>query len=140
MAHQRIHGDKWSDLPTMPNEDTIPRHLHPVSTASTYDLAATAAQSARIWQKLDPPFAARCLQAAETAFAAAKANKIIYAEPLGAGGGAYGDGDVSDELYWAATELYIATGKPLYKDEMTKSRLHTSKTMDATGGNLGWDH
>ena len=140
MAHQRIHGEKWSDLPTMPDKDTIRRFLRPVSTAATYDLAATAAQGARLWQKLDPAFAARCLKAAETAFAAAKKSPTIYAEPMGQGGGAYGDGDLSDELYWAATELFITTGKGEYKDEMTRSRFHASKAMDATGGNMGWDH
>jgi len=77
MAHQRIHGEKWSDLPTMPDKDTIRRFLRPVSTAATYDLAATAAQGARLWQKLDPAFAARCLKAAETAFAAAKKSPIM---------------------------------------------------------------
>jgi len=125
MAHQRIHGEKWSDLPTMPSEDRIPRFLRAVSTGATYDLAATAAQGARVWQKLDPSFAARCLTVAEKAFAAGKASPIIYAEPLGQGGGAYGDGDLSDELYWAAAELYLTTGKSQYKDELTKSRFHT---------------
>jgi len=140
MAHQRIHGEKWSDLPTMPHEDTIKRFLHPVSTAATYDLAAAAAQGARVWQKLDPGFAARCLTAAERAFAAAKQNPIIYAEPLGQGGGAYGDGNVSDELYWAAVELFVTTGKGGYKDELMKSPFHRARSMDATGGTLGWDH
>jgi endoglucanase len=140
MAHQRIHGEKWSDLPTMPDKDTIRRFLRPVSTGATYDLAATAAQGARVWRKLDPAFSARCLKAAETAFAAAKKSPTIYAEPMTVGGGAYGDGDLSDELYWAATELFITTGSGTYKDEMTRSRFHASKAPEATGGTLGWDH
>jgi endoglucanase len=140
MAHQRIHGEKWSAIPTMPHEDPIKRFLHPVSTASTYDLAATAAQGARIWKKLDPAFATRCLTVAEAAFAAARKNPTIYAEPIGVGGGAYGDGDLSDELYWAAAELFITTGKPAYKDELLRSRFHKSQAQDATGGNMGWDH
>ena len=140
MAHQRIHGEKWSDLPTMPDQDRIKRFVHPVSTAATYDLAAAAAQGARVWQKLDPAFATRCLTAAETAFAAAKSNPLIYAEPLGQGGGAYGDGNLTDELYWAAAELFVTTGKALYRDELTRSPLHHAQSLDATGGTLGWDH
>ena len=140
MVHQRIHGESWSAIPTMPHEDSIKRFLHPVSTAATYDLAAAAAQGARIWRDLDPAFAARCLKAAETAFAAAKASPIIFAEPLGKGGGAYGDGNLSDELYWAAAELFVTTGKPGYKDELLRSPFHTSTATDATGGTLGWDH
>ncbi|HEY4185021.1 MAG TPA: glycoside hydrolase family 9 protein [Polyangia bacterium] len=140
MAHQRIHGEKWSDLPTMPHEDTIKRFVHPVSTGATYDLAATAAQGARVWKKLDPAFAARCLTVAEAAFAAGKKNPVIFAEPLGQGGGAYGDGNLSDELYWAAAELFVTTGKDVYKDELTRSPFHHARSLDATGGTLGWDH
>jgi len=140
MAHQRIHGEKWSDLPTMPDQDRIKRFVHPVSTGATYDLAAAAAQGARVWQKLDPAFAKRCLAVAETAFAAAKSNPIIYAEPLGQGGGAYGDGNLTDELYWAAAELFVTTGKGVYRDELTRSPFHHAQSLDATGGTLGWDH
>ena len=140
MAHQKIHGEKWSDLPTMPDKDTIKRFLRPVSTAATLDLAATAAQGARLWQKLDPTFAAKCLTAAETAWAAAKKNPKIYAEPMLQGGGAYGDGDFGDEFYWAATELFITTGKPEYKSEVEGSRFFKGTSNDATGGNMGWDH
>ena len=140
MAHQRIHGEKWSDLPTMPDQDRIKRFVHPVSTGATYDLAAAAAQGARVWQKLDPAFATRCLTAAEAAFAAAKGNPIIYAEPLGQGGGAYGDGNLTDELYWAAAELFVTTGKSLYRDELTRSPFHHAQSIEATGGTLGWDH
>lgn len=140
MAHQRIHGERWSDLPTMPGEDTIKRFVHPVSTAATYDLAAAAAQGARLWRKLDPGFAARCLTVAETAFAAAKKNPTIYAEPLGQGGGAYGDSNLTDEPYWAAAELFVTTSKATYKDELTRSPFHHAKTIEATGGTLGWDH
>ena len=41
-----------------------------------------------------------------------KENPSRYA-PLdeSVGGGAYGDDDVTDEFYWAASELYIATGE-----------------------------
>ena len=140
MVHQRIHGEAWSPIPTMPDRDDIKRFLHPVSTAATYDLAATAAQGARLWKALDPPFAARCLTAAETAFAAARATPTILAEPLGQGGGAYGDGDIEDERYWAAAELFVTTLRPAYREELVRSRFHASRAPDAAGGVLGWDH
>jgi endoglucanase len=141
MAHQKMHGDKWSAIPTMPHKDDIKRYLRPVSTAATLNLAAAAAQAARLWQKLDPAFATRCLTAAEAAYAAAKKNPNARAEPKVEGGGIYGDGDISDEQYWAATELYITTGKPEYKDDLTKSRWHMPKDGGATAaGIMGWDH
>jgi endoglucanase len=140
MVHHKIHGEKWSDIPTLPHEDHIKRYLRPVSTAATLDLAATAAQGARLWQKQDPSFANRCLVAAEIAFAAAKKTPLIRAEPEVQGGGAYGDGDVSDDLYWAAAELFITTSKPVYRDELVRSRFHAPKPMPVTSGNMGWDH
>ena len=62
-----------------PHEDPMPRFLRPPSTAATLNLAATAAQCARIWKKLDKAFADKCLTAAEKAWAAAKANPAVYA-------------------------------------------------------------
>jgi endoglucanase len=141
MAHHKIHGEKWSAIPTLPHQDDIKRYLRPVSTAATLNLAAMAAQGARLWQKLDPAFAARCLTAAETAFAAAKKNPAVRPERAVEGGGAYGDGELDDEVYWAAAELFITTGKPMYKDELTRSRFHAPRVgAAAAAGNMGWDH
>jgi endoglucanase len=141
MAHQKMHGDKWSAIPTAPDKDDIKRYLRPVSTAATLNLAAAAAQAARLWKTLDPAFSARALAAAETAYAAALKNPKIAAEPKVEGGGIYGDGDTADEFYWAATELYITTGKQNYKDDLMKSRFHAPKAgVETAAGELGWDH
>jgi len=92
------------------------RYLYGPSTAATLNLAATAAQCARIWAEIDSAFAERCLTAAESAWDAALANPGIYAgNTPGAGGGNYDDGVVSDEFYWAAAELYITTGEEAYQ-------------------------
>ncbi len=141
MVHQKVHGDKWSNIPTSPAHDDIKRYLRPVSTAATLNLAAAAAQAARLWRKLDPAFSARCLTAAEAAFAAAKRNPAVRAEHDTPGGGAYGDGELEDEFYWAAAELFITTGKPEYRGELVQSRFHAPKSGAAVmAGNVGWDH
>jgi endoglucanase len=141
MVHQKMHGEKWSAIPTMPDKDDIKRFLRPVSTGATLNLAAAAAQGARLWKTLDPAFSARCLAAAEAAYAAALKNPTVRAEPKVEGGGIYGDGDVTDEFYWAATELYITTGKQNYKDDLLKSRFHAPKAgVETAAGELGWDH
>ena len=116
MAHHKLHGLQWDTMPGLPPSQSDSRFLFPPSTAATLNLAATAAQCARIWKTIDADFSARCLKAAETAWQAAKANPAILAAEFPAlGGGAYGDGNVSDEFYWAAAELYLTTGKPEYK-------------------------
>ncbi len=141
MVHHKMHGEKWSAIPTSPATDDIKRYLRPPTTAATLNLAAMAAQAARLWRTLDPAFSARCLGAAETAYAAAKKNPHLSVGRDTPGGGAYGDGDLDDEWYWAAAELFITTGKPDYKDDLVRSRYHAPKAAAAIMlGNIGWDH
>ena len=64
MAHHKVHDVKWTQLSTGPHEDPMPRYLQPPSTAATLNLAANAAQAARIWKSIDKPFSEKCLQAA----------------------------------------------------------------------------
>src|SRR5690606_25376540 len=49
MAHHKIHDREWTGLPLLPHLDPQPRELHPPSTAATLNLAATAAQAARVF-------------------------------------------------------------------------------------------
>ncbi|WP_437573968.1 glycoside hydrolase family 9 protein [Sorangium sp. So ce887] len=122
MVHHKIHDVEWTGLPLAPHEDQQPRFLRPVSTAATLNLAATAAQAARIWSELDPAYSAKCLEAAKRAWTAAKANpEVMPNEGMVVGGGAYGDGELSDEFYWAAAELFLTTGDAAYKAELAAS-------------------
>ncbi|MGK4003397.1 glycoside hydrolase family 9 protein [Sorangium sp. So ce1036] len=133
MAHHKIHDLEWTGLPLPPHEDPQPRFLRPVSTAATLNLAATAAQAARIFRDLDPAFSATCLEAAERAWAAAKENpEVIPNEGAVQGGGAYGDNELSDEFYWAAAELLITTGDSAYRDELAASP-YSEELLGATG-------
>jgi endoglucanase len=92
MVHHKIHDQAWTGLPLLPHLDPQPRELHPVSTAATLNVAAVAAQAARVYRKYDPAFAARALSAARTAYDAAKANPDrLASESDGVGGGAYND-------------------------------------------------
>ncbi len=119
MAHHKVADRAWTSLPTPPAEDTQPRLLYPPSTGATLNLAATAAQCARIWRTIDPAFAARCLAASERAFSAALRNAEVYAPDTFTGSGGYGDSNLADEFYWAAAELFVTTGKPAYRDAVT---------------------
>jgi endoglucanase len=116
MVHHKVHDDVWSSVPSMPPTEATNRYLFPPSTAATLNVAATAAQCARIWKTIDPAFSAQCLTAAEKAWTAARANPQLYAVSFAAGGGDYGDKTVGDEFYWAASELFLSTGKSEYKD------------------------
>ena len=113
MVHHKIHDTSWTMLGTTPPTETDTRYLHAPSTAATLNLVAVAAQSARIWRQIDPPFAARCLLAAKRGWNAASGFPAVYASSFDKeGGGPYDDKEVSDEFYWAAAELYVTTGLP----------------------------
>ncbi|ATY32111.1 glycoside hydrolase family 9 protein [Sphingomonas psychrotolerans] len=121
MAHQKVADRNWTKLPTPPQDDPEERLLYPPTTAATLNLAATAAQCARLWRGADDAFAARCLVAAERAWQAAKRNPQVYATNSFTGSGGYADGDVSDEFYWAAAELLATTGAAEFRDAVTGS-------------------
>ncbi|GAA4934983.1 glycoside hydrolase family 9 protein [Streptomyces coeruleoprunus] len=127
MAFHKIHDAAWTDMPMRPEQDAQPRELHRPSTAATLNLAAAAAQCARVFRPYDSAYADRCLSAARRAWAAARANPAVYApDSDSTGGGAYGDTRVTDEFYWAAGELYATTGESAYRDAVTSSSWHTS--------------
>src|SRR6185437_14250303 len=140
MAHHKIHDEKWTALGLGPQDDPMKRYLRPPSTAATLNLAAVAAQAARIWRPIDAPFAAKCLTAAERAWAAAQAHPDVYAPATdNNGGGPHDDNTVTDELYWAAAELFVTTGKEVYKAFLTRSpHFKTVPTVAAgVGGGVG---
>lgn len=143
MAHHKLHDENWSALGTLPVvSDKVKRTLRPVSTAATLNLAATAAQASRIFAKLDPKFSQTCLTAAKKAWDAASKNPALFITNAdNKGGGAYDDSNVSDEQFWAATELYLTTGDKMYFETLSKSPhyLHPRGESSDKGIPQSWD-
>ncbi|MDX3545939.1 glycoside hydrolase family 9 protein [Streptomyces europaeiscabiei] len=136
MVHHKIHDEQWTGLPLMPADDPQKRELHPPSTAATLNLAATAAQAARLYRPYDRAFAAKALAAARTAWAAAREHPAVHAsESDGIGGGTYADNNVTDEFYWAAAQLYLTTGEKAFKEYVLASPVHTADIF----GPIGFD-
>jgi endoglucanase len=141
MAHHKMHDEAWTALGVAPHEDNQTRYLHKPSTAATLNLAATAAQGARIWKGIDAGFSAKCLKSAERAWAAARQNPALYAAATDdKGGGTYADDNVNDEFYWAASELFVTTGKPEYKQYLDASPLNARFPSEAGGhdSSMNW--
>ena len=135
LVHHKIHDVGWTGLGLLPSADPQQRRLHRPSTAATLNLAATAAQGARLFQKYDKAFAAQLLAASKTAYAAALRVPDLYA-PASAGangGGPYDDSEVSDEFYWAAAELYLTTKSTVYKNAVATS-VHRDDDIWTEGG------
>ena len=122
MVHHKVHDQDWTGLATRPDQDKTKRTLRPPSTAATLNLAAVAAQGARLFKDIDTSYARTCLVAAERAWRAAQAHPDALAPASDSkGGGPYDDKHLEDEFYWAAAELFIATGDAAYRDFVRRS-------------------
>ncbi len=129
-VYHKLHDHKWTGLATKAweyeEEWGTTRIVKPPTYAATLNLAACAAQAARLWKDIDPAFAKECLANAEKCYAAVKAtdgykvedgkDDIYKKDPQFApldqaiGGGPYGDSYVLDDFYWAGCELAITEG------------------------------
>ncbi|MCW0001635.1 glycoside hydrolase family 9 protein [Pararhizobium sp. YC-54] len=139
MVHHKVHDTKWTEVPMLPHLDPYLRALHRPSTAATLNLAAVAAQGARLFAPYDRDFAQRLLAAGQKAWLSAATNPVLFAPGSDGlqGGGDYGDNDISDEAYWAAAELYITTGKTLYLAAL-KSSPHWAGPVFSAAGAFDW--
>ena len=71
---------------------------------------------------VDPKFAERCLAAAKRAWAAAEAHPaLLISNADNKGGGPYDDATISDERFWAASELFVTTGEQAFFGILSKS-------------------
>ncbi len=121
LYHHKVHDAQWTGLPLMPHMDDKVRELHRPSTSATLNVAAVAAQGARLYS--DEEFTSTLIVAAMEAYEAAKAMPDVFAPAAdgNSGGGPYDDTDLSDEFYWAAAELYLTTGEQMYLDDLKAS-------------------
>jgi endoglucanase len=142
VVYLKLHDLKWGGVPEkLPSYSRVERYVYVPSTAATLNMAATASQASRLWQKYDADFARRCLDAARIAWKAALANPNLLAGHIpGSGGGDYGDETMSDEFFWAAAELYITTGDQEYLDHLQGSPWWNSNfgTNPKSNSAMGW--
>jgi len=128
-VYHKLTNKKFSDF-SMPDKATEPRYVVLKSTAASLDFAATMAMASRVFAKCESPelktLGKTCLEAALNAYAWAKANpSIYYKNPTGISTGAYDDKDVSDEFFWAGTELGLASNdlSLISKKEMEAQKI-----------------
>ena len=135
MVHHKVTDLAWTGIPLLPSNDAQPRYLHRPSTAASLNLAAVAAQGARLFADIDEAFAGELLDAAEVAYAAALETPDLYAPDTNThpnpGGGPYSDTELEDEFYWAAAELYITTGEQDYLDDVLANSYHLGGDKEA---------
>ena len=111
----------------MPASDQAQRYLIGKATAATFDFAAVMAVAYRTYLPYNATYANQCLAAAKAAYIWGIANpNITFSNPSGISTGEYGDGTLTDEKEWAATELYISTkDNSYYANSYKSSRTYT---------------
>jgi endoglucanase len=118
-VYHKLTSPEFSGM-VMPSADNGKRYVVAKSVTATLDFAATAAYAARVLKAFNAPlpgFADSALAAARKAWTWARANPTAYYRQAdlnklytpAINTGEYGDGNAGDELFWAGTELYLAT-------------------------------
>lgn len=120
-----------------PEKETAPLIVTPVSTTATADFCASMALAYEFYKDIDADFANNCLERAERAWSFLEANPdLIFKNPEDITTGDYGDLSDRDERYWAAAQLYRATGNSKY--ETALSEMYVLKGLDwSTVGDYG---
>ncbi len=126
----------------MPDRAEGERYVVQKSTAATLDFAAVMAQASRVLAPFDaqsPGRSARLLQAAQAAWAWAKANpNAVYRQPPDVVTGDYGDDQLDDEFAWAAAELYVTTGDDRFYDALSPSQVKATVPAWGDVKGLAW--
>lgn len=119
-VYRKVAGKQWPhDI--RPEADEQPRYLYEVSTQDTAATAATFAIAARSFKTADLGYSVKSLLAAEKSWKFLLAHPSPIGVPTKAdysGSGEFIDpAHPSDMAYrvWAATELYVSTEKPEYR-------------------------
>ncbi len=101
----------------MPQEETDELVLSPISNTATGDFAAIMAQASTVYADIDPAFSKKALEASKKAYAYLEEHKSAtsFKNPPEIVTGEYPDGQFTDEMYWAAVELYKITGEEKYR-------------------------
>ena len=94
----------------MPQEETDPLVIAPISLTATGDFAALMAKASILFRPYDAAFADQMLSASEKAWSYGKdlSDSTGFLNPVEISTGEYPDRLAADELFWAAVELFRA--------------------------------
>lgn len=134
-VYHKVTGEVFPET-VLAVDETAQLFISPISNASTGDFAAVMAKASVVYKDFDPDFAATCLAAAQKAwdYLAEHSEDPGFKNVGDIVTGEYPDGTDGDEYFWAAVELYVATGDEKYNDYV-KSAIDGSKTIKY---GLGW--
>ena len=119
----------------MPQDDLEPEYLMPVCRSATADAAACLALAFRVYRPFDEAFANRMLLSARHAWDWLQAHPdfVPFMNPEGVRTGWYGSRRDKSNRFWAACELYAATGEEAFRQ--AAERLYAA---DVPLTEFGW--
>ncbi len=125
----------------MPENEVDQLIVTPISTTATADFCASMAMAYEFYYDIDKNFAETCLAAAEKAWSFLESNpSFIFSNPKDITTGEYGDKSDLDERYWAAAQMYRATGETKYLQAFEKITTRTGLDWSTVGdyGNIAF--
>lgn len=137
-VHHKVSCENFPGY-VMPEMETDELIVTPVSTTATADFCASMAMAYEYYQKFDKDFAEKCLNAAKNAWAFLQENpNFIFSNPSDITTGDYGDTSDIDERYWAAAQMWRATGEDTYRTALESMRVQTGMDWMEVGdyGNI----
>ncbi len=122
----------------MPEKEVAELIVMPVSSTATADFVASMAMGYEFYKGVDEAFAKKCLAAAEKSWAYLEANPDYkgYTNPKDVVTGEYGDKTDKDERYWAACQMFRATGDGKYISGITKAKTGLDWSTVGDYGNI----
>ena len=131
-VYHKLTTKKFCDINMQPSEDIQDRYVVTKSTSAALNFAAEMAITYRVFRFYDEMYAKAALAAARRAWKWAVNNPEVYFEnPSDIRTGSYGDSNFSDEFFWAASELFIATGEKEFYDQLDFFRLFETPQWNA---------
>jgi endoglucanase len=133
---QRADGSVWHKVDpeqnfcfgTAPEKDATPRHVTGTGSIDAAVFCGAMCQASRVFRGTDEVFAAKCLKAAEGAWAWLEKNPHVVQKDF-----AYVDDDPSQETFWALGEMARPTGDAKlierFKNEGLGSKLQPVSWM-----------
>nr|AGS53231.1 cellodextrinase [uncultured bacterium contig00102] len=130
-VYHKIGCANFNALNEAPQDEKGEIVLSPISPAATAAFSATMAMASRFY----PDHSAELLEAARRAWVWADENPGVpgFRNPPGVVTGEYAGSDPSDMRYWAASELFVATGDETYHDYLKSSKVYTGMGWTSLG-------
>ncbi len=136
--YRKLSGKAWPKK-LLPEEDLQTRYLYGISTPETSKAVAVLAMANRAYRELEPAFAEHCLAAARRGWRFLETREGMFVdegEGDNSGSGPYLLSKIdqeaalrtdSDDRFWAAAELWLATGESVFQG-----------SVESHGPELGW--